>query len=246
MVAAHSPKHFKQLVTGARQGQLLVVGACAARRAPPECRGMAQRGGAYDAAVRARGLRNALAERWPTAAQRHKVGATPAHGRPHPAPRMLRPPADFLRSDCHGCRTLHPKLKQLAANNADCLFIKVRVWALSWLVHWGSQPVGGGACLSAGLSVSPMLLASPGRSVPSPPALPPIRPARPPLPAQVNTDEPALRDLAEGLGVTKLPYFQLWRDVDLVAQFTANISTVQVLRAEIATHKACTDPGCDL
>lgn len=48
------------------------------------------------------------------------------------------------------------------------------------------------------------------------------------------------------LGVTKLPFFQLWRDCDIVASFTANVTTVSALRAEIAAHKVCTDPGCAL
>lgn len=94
---------------------------------------------------------------------------------------------DYFAPHCSGCRTLYPKLKQIAANNEDCLFIKV------------------------------------------------------------NTDSSdEVRELAMNLGVTKLPFFQLWRGADIRASFTANVSTVSALRAEIATHKACTDPGCDL
>lgn len=62
----------------------------------------------------------------------------------------------------------------------------------------------------------------------------------------MNTESDEMRELAAGLGVTKLPYFQCWRDSDLVAAFTANLSTVAVLRAEIARNKECTSPGCDM
>ena len=63
---------------------------------------------------------------------------------------------------------------------------------------------------------------------------------------QVNTEDPGMRELAMNLGVSKLPYFQLWRESDIKASFTANVTTVSGLRAEIASHKSCTDPGCAL
>ena len=63
---------------------------------------------------------------------------------------------------------------------------------------------------------------------------------------QVNTEGEEMRDLAANLGVAKLPFFQIWRDADIVAAFTANISTVAVLRAEIARSKECTEPGCEM
>lgn len=92
---------------------------------------------------------------------------------------------DYFKPSCNGCRTLYPKLLQLAANNPETLFIKV------------------------------------------------------------NTDAPALRELAQGMGVASLPWFQLFRDGDLLSSFTANVTSISVLRAEVAARKACDGPGCD-
>lgn len=53
-----------------------------------------------------------------------------------------------------------------------------------------------------------------------------------------------LAELGQGMGVTHLPWFHLFRGGDLVASFSANVTTAEKLKAEIATHKACTVAGC--
>ena len=55
-----------------------------------------------------------------------------------------------------------------------------------------------------------------------------------------------MRELGQGMQVTHLPWFHLFRGGDLVAPFTANLATVSQLRAEIATNKPCCDPGCSV
>lgn len=37
---------------------------------------------------------------------------------------------DYMAPHCNGCRMLFPKLKQIAGNNVDCIFIKVGGWGL--------------------------------------------------------------------------------------------------------------------
>lgn len=54
--------------------------------------------------------------------------------------------------------------------------------------------------------------------------------------AQVNIEPEDMRELAHNLGVTKLPFFQLWQDSEIVSGFTANVSTVSVLRSEILSR----------
>ena len=44
--------------------------------------------------------------------------------------------------------------------------------------------------------------------------------------------------------MTHLPWFHIWRAGELVASFSANVTTVATLRAEIAAHKACEHPAC--
>lgn len=63
---------------------------------------------------------------------------------------------------------------------------------------------------------------------------------------KVNVESPEMRELGQGMQVTHLPWFHLFRSGDLVASFSANVSTVSQLRAEIATNKPCTAPGCSL
>ncbi len=46
------------------------------------------------------------------------------------------------------------------------------------------------------------------------------------------------------LGVSKLPYFQLYVEGQLVSAFSANLQTINVVRAEIATHTPCTHEFC--
>lgn len=92
---------------------------------------------------------------------------------------------DYFKPGCHACRSLAPKLKQLAEQNPDVLILKV------------------------------------------------------------NTEELGMRELAGAMGVEVLPWFQIWRAAEPVAAFTANLSTLERLRAEVAAHKACTDPLCE-
>ncbi|KAK9817846.1 hypothetical protein WJX72_003017 [[Myrmecia] bisecta] len=86
--------------------------------------------------------------------------------------------ADFFVPWCQACRALHPKLKQIAQQNPDVLFLTVN---------------GG--------------------------------------------DDSELRELCVGLGVTKLPYFHLYRGGELIEQFAANLTKVDKIRAEIAALK---------
>lgn len=46
------------------------------------------------------------------------------------------------------------------------------------------------------------------------------------------------------LGVAKLPYFQLYVEGALVSAFSANLTSINVVRAEIAAHTPCTDQFC--
>jgi thiol-disulfide isomerase/thioredoxin len=89
---------------------------------------------------------------------------------------------DFFTPSCHGCRTMFPKLKQIAAAHPDVCFVAV------------------------------------------------------------DASRPELGDLARDLGVTKLPWFQIFRGGgggEVLASFTANLSTISVLRDEIAGLKEC-------
>ena len=63
--------------------------------------------------------------------------------------------------------------------------------------------------------------------------------------AKVNTGDEGMAALAEGLGVPSLPYFLLYKGSELVANFTANLRTIDVLRAEISNVKECMEPGCE-
>ena len=72
--------------------------------------------------------------------------------------------------------------------------------------------------------------------------------------AKVNTADEGMAEVAAGLGVPSLPYFLLYsragedsnEEKELVSSFTANLSTIDVLRAEISSVKVCLGPGCDL
>lgn len=63
---------------------------------------------------------------------------------------------------------------------------------------------------------------------------------------KINTMEKKLVDLADGLRVSKLPWFLIFeaKTGKQVASFTANVTSVSTLRAEIAGAKACTSPQC--
>lgn len=93
---------------------------------------------------------------------------------------------DFFAPWCAACRRLFPKLRQLAENNPDVLFVKV------------------------------------------------------------NGGEDALGKFVESLGVDKLPYFHFYRCGQIKAHFAANLTKVNLLRAEIAAHKECREPSCIL
>lgn len=86
---------------------------------------------------------------------------------------------DFFTSWCTACRRLYPKLKQIAENNPDVIFIKV------------------------------------------------------------NAGTDALREMAEAMNVTQLPFFHFYRGGELVTKFAANLTRVNRLRAEIAANKDC-------
>jgi thiol-disulfide isomerase/thioredoxin len=92
---------------------------------------------------------------------------------------------DFYAPSCLGCRSLWPKLKQIAEANPDVLVVTV------------------------------------------------------------DTSQRALGDMAAKLGADRLPYFQLLQGGtgEMIASFTANLSTVSRLRAEIVGH-ARAQAGC--
>ena len=64
--------------------------------------------------------------------------------------------------------------------------------------------------------------------------------------AKVNTAAEGMAEIAEGLGVPRLPHFLIYSQKELVSSFTANISTIDILRAEISSVKECMGPGCEL
>jgi thiol-disulfide isomerase/thioredoxin len=59
----------------------------------------------------------------------------------------------------------------------------------------------------------------------------------------VNVDD--MPELANGMQVKVLPFFQLWRNSEMLAGLTANLKTLDVLRAELSSHKDCTVPQCE-
>jgi thioredoxin-like negative regulator of GroEL len=68
---------------------------------------------------------------------------------------------------------------------------------------------------------------------------------------KVNAAEPGAAGLAAALGADALPWFAFLRGGpaatgEPLAAFSANLRTVDTLRAEIAAHKACrAEEGCD-
>ena len=62
---------------------------------------------------------------------------------------------------------------------------------------------------------------------------------------KINTAEEPLAALAEGLRVAVLPSFIIFKNNgEQMASFTANLSTVSTLRAELAAAKDCATPKC--
>lgn len=62
---------------------------------------------------------------------------------------------------------------------------------------------------------------------------------------QVNVEDDSLRSWCqEVLGLDRLPYWHLYRGAERVAHFSAGLTKVSVLRAEIAAHKPCLDHFC--
>ena len=61
---------------------------------------------------------------------------------------------------------------------------------------------------------------------------------------KLNTAERPLTELAMGLGVAKLPWFVIYsaQTGEELASFTANLSSISRLRAEIAAAKECLAP----
>jgi thioredoxin-like negative regulator of GroEL len=93
----------------------------------------------------------------------------------------------FFSPTCNACRTLYPKLLQIAKNNKEVLFVKC------------------------------------------------------------NTAETKIASLADGLKVNKIPWFVIFSggpEAGQLASFTANLATVDSLRAEISGAKECTAPEC--
>ena len=76
------------------------------------------------------------------------------------------------------------------------------------------------------------------------PAASPHSPLRPLSDVQVNVDTEEMRELGQGMQVAHLPWFHLFLAGDLRASFSANVTSVATLRAEIAANKPCTDPAC--
>lgn len=60
---------------------------------------------------------------------------------------------------------------------------------------------------------------------------------------QVNVDSEDMNETCERLGVDRLPWFQLVRDGVVLASFTANLTTIARVRAEMAQHDAGPAPA---
>lgn len=142
---------------------------------------------------------------------------------------------DYLKPSCAACRRLYPKLLQIAKSNPDALFIKVRTSSSARLLRPEDSAVEGG------LPPARRVSGGGGR----PPLLTPF-PFPPIARQQVNVETPEMRELGRGMNVTHLPWFHMFRGGDLIASFSANVTTVSTLRAEIAANKACVDPGCSV
>jgi hypothetical protein len=61
---------------------------------------------------------------------------------------------------------------------------------------------------------------------------------------QVNVESEAMVELGKGMQVARLPWFHMFRGGQQVASFTANLNTINQLRAEIAGNKPCAEPAC--
>lgn len=92
---------------------------------------------------------------------------------------------NFFSAECHACKSMWPKIKQLAEQNDTVLF------------------------------------------------------------AKINTSEPGMADIADGLSVSKLPWFLIFQgEGDMVASFTANLKTFNVLRTEVSLAKERAEASC--
>jgi thiol-disulfide isomerase/thioredoxin len=91
---------------------------------------------------------------------------------------------NFFSPCCHACKTIFPKVKNLAVNNPEVVFLKV------------------------------------------------------------NGADEKLQAMCESMGITKIPFFQFYKNEQLLSSFAANLTKISYLRAEIAAHKACDSPGC--
>ena len=54
---------------------------------------------------------------------------------------------------------------------------------------------------------------------------------------QVNGGDTVLSQFVESLAVDKLPYFHFYREGSLISHFAANLTKMNMLRAEIAAQK---------
>lgn len=86
---------------------------------------------------------------------------------------------DFFTTECYACKTLYPKLKQIAGENPDVKF------------------------------------------------------------AKINGFNELLRPFFDQSGVTKVPFFHLYRNKEVVSKFSASLSPEKLaqLRSEIRKHK---------
>lgn len=92
---------------------------------------------------------------------------------------------DFFSAECHACKSMWPKIKQVAEQNDSVLF------------------------------------------------------------AKINTSEPEMAEIADGLNVSKLPWFLIFQgEGDMVASFTANLKTFDVLRTEVSLAKERAEESC--
>jgi thioredoxin 1 len=92
---------------------------------------------------------------------------------------------DFFSAECHACKSMWPKIKQVAEQNDSVLF------------------------------------------------------------AKINTSEPDMAEIADGLNVSKLPWFLIFQgEGDMVASFTANLKTFDVLRTEVSLAKERAEESC--
>jgi thiol-disulfide isomerase/thioredoxin len=120
---------------------------------------------------------------------------------------------DYFAPWCHACKSLHPKLQNLARSYRHVTFLSVSLLQLMHRVWWcWTKQV---CCYHQSWKVQGAL--------------------------QVNAGIDSLKAMCEEIGVPKLPYFHFLKgDNGVVAEFAANLTAqkLQQLRAQIAQHSA--------